>query len=86
MDDAHAVPLTQAVIPMGRRCQVAQAGDHGIAERAGDELTPRLDQRHLDRGVSAPDILGTCCTTKATANHHDASGGLRPGPTGKRTD
>ena len=80
MDDAHAVPLTQAIIAMGHRCHIAQAGDHSVAERAGDELAARLDQRHLDRGVSAPDVLRTGRTTEATADDHDPSGGLRPGP------
>ena len=66
---------------MRHRRHVAQAGDHGVAERAGDELAARLDQRHLDRGVSAPDVLRAGRTAEAATDDHDPSVGLRPGPT-----
>jgi hypothetical protein len=86
MDDTHPMPLTQAIIPMGYRGHIAQASDHGVAEWAGDELTARLDQRHLDGGVSAPDVLRAGRTTETTANDHDPTGGLRPGPPSQSSD
>src|SRR5262245_40189968 len=88
MDDVHAVPLTQTIISMRHSCHVAQAGDHSVAERAGNELAVRLDQRHLNRRVSAPDVLRAGRTAEAATDDYDPSLRLRPGlthhPSGNR--
>src|SRR5262245_16999585 len=80
MDDAHAMTLTQLIIAMSHGCHVAQAGDHSVAEWAGDELAAWLNQRHLDGRVSAPDVLGAGRTTEAATDDHHPRVGLRPGP------
>jgi hypothetical protein len=83
MDNAHAVPLTQPIITKGHRGHVSQAGDHSVAERAGDELTMWLDQRHLGGGVSTPDVLRASRAAEAATNDYDSSVDLRPRPAGQ---
>ena len=39
------------------RCQVPQAAEHDVAERAGGELAVRLDQGHVECGVGTPQVL-----------------------------
>ena len=54
------------------RLDVAQAGDHFVAERAGGEGAVRLDQRHLQFRIEPPQRPRAAGAAKAAADHDDA--------------
>ena len=57
------------------RLEVAQAGDHGVAQGAGGKSRARLDER--DRQARPPQLAGAARPAEASADHDDARRGLR---------
>jgi hypothetical protein len=55
--------------------QIAQSGDHLVAERAGGEGGVFLDQRHRETRVEAFQRAGAGRAGKAAADHDDPAGG-----------
>src|SRR3990170_2440026 len=55
--DVDAVLLAQRVVAVRDGLHRAEAADYVIAERAGDELQVRLDQRYRDARVAAAQVL-----------------------------
>ena len=61
--------------------QLAQAGDHPVAERTGGERRVRLDQGHGDARIDLAEGAGAAGAGEAAADDHHARGGaLREAP------
>ena len=62
-----------ALIPECLCFHLAQAGNHLIAEGAGDECRARLDQGDVDARIEPLDETRTAGSRKSAADHHHAA-------------